>query len=348
MKALRLPTCWILLFAIPALAWSLPETADAASDQAAREKAFLASPEVAIAELVPCKIADLTYPKDKPSFIYRMERANKEDVKTAELTVAGRQFKIILGERLERDFYLYDVATANAPYWWGAWSAHSYHKIGDRFFQFMIVEDGTKIAGRVYQGPLGTIKVGKGDRDLEKVEFNGSVMQKDSVSAPIGVIEERWPESVGECQIPSGDYTAYFMHVTFANLAISISNNYHTDAQGRSRSDREVVYGMQVREDEPYVLDFSSKPVVVFDKPSKDQTSFSRGDQIQFASVLVDPKLDLMIRGLDDTSVMVDKEYKNSSGEVVQTVKVSKSLDPKVVITRADGEIVAEGVMPFG
>ncbi len=348
MKALRLPARWILLFAIPVLAWSLPGTAGAASDQAAKEKAFLVSPDVAIAELVPTKIADLDFPKNKPSFIYRMERAKKEDVKIAQIAVAGRRFKIILGERPEREFYLYDVATANGPYWWGSWSAHSYHKIGDRFFQFMIVEDGAKIAGRVYQGPLGTIKVGKGGRDLEKLEFNGSVMQKDAVSAPIGIIEERSTEAVGECQIPPGDYTAYIMHVTFDNLAITISNNYHTDAQGRSRGDRETVYGMQVREDEPYVLDFSNKPVVVFDKPSKDQTAFSRGDQIQFAAVLVDPKLDLMIRGLDDTSVKVDREYKDSSGKVVQTAKVNKSLDPKVVITRADGEIVGEGVMPFG
>jgi hypothetical protein len=63
---------------------------------------------------------------------------------------------------------------------------------------------------------------------------------------------------------------------------------------------------------------------------------------------MIDPELDIMIRGLDDTSVMVDKEYKDSKGKVIHTAKRAKSLDPKVVITRADGEIVAEGVMPFG
>jgi len=55
-----------------------------------------------------------------------------------------------------------------------------------------------------------------------------------------------------------------------------------------------------------------------------------------------------MIRRLYDTSVKVDKEYKDRDGKVIQTAKVNKSLDPKVVITRADGEVVAEGVMPFG
>jgi hypothetical protein len=88
--------------------------------------------------------------------------------------------------------------------------------------------------------------------------------------------------------------------------------------------------------------------MVIFDQPSANQTTFSRGDEIKFAAVLIDPKLDIMIRGLDDTSVKVDKEYKDGSGKVVHTAKVSKSLDPNVVIARADGEVIAEGAMPFG
>jgi hypothetical protein len=63
---------------------------------------------------------------------------------------------------------------------------------------------------------------------------------------------------------------------------------------------------------------------------------------------MIDPKLDIMIRRLDDRSVMVDKEYKDPSGKVLHTAKRPKSLDPKVVIARANGEVVAEGVMPFG
>ena len=88
--------------------------------------------------------------------------------------------------------------------------------------------------------------------------------------------------------------------------------------------------------------------MVVFDQPPMSNTSFSRGQEIKFAAVLIDPKLDIMIRRLNDTSVKVDREYKDRDGKVIQTVKAYKSLDPKVVITRADGEVVAEGVMPFG
>ena len=73
-----------------------------------------------------------------------------------------------------------------------------------------------------------------------------------------------------------------------------------------------------------------------------------RGEEIKVAAVLVDPKLDIMIRRLYDTSVKGDKEYKDATGKVYRTIKVNKSLDPNVVIARADGQIVAEGVMPFG
>ena len=188
---------------------------------------------------------------------------------------------------------------------------------------------------------------GKGGRELEKVEFKGSLKQDVYVAVPVGTIKERSPEAVTECAVPVGDYTPYIMHVTYDNLDICISNNYHTNAQGKSGG-KDIIYGMQVRQDKPYVLDFSNEPMVIFDRPPKSKISFSRGDEIMFAAVLIDPNLDIMIRGLDDTSVKVDKEYKDADGKVIHTAKVNKSLDPNVVIARADGEVIAEGVMPFG
>jgi len=320
----------------------------ATQDQAAKEKEFLSDPDVVTCALEKTTISKLDLPTNRmPSFVRRMEREEREDVKQGQITLAGRPLKVLLGDRPEREFYLLDVEKKFAPYWWGSWSLHSYHKIDDEFFEFMLIEEGTKIAARPYKGDLGVIKVGKGGRELEKVEFNGSVHQQASVAAPIGTIEEYWTGAVPDCEIPVGDYTAYIMKVTYDNLAIDISNNYHTNAQGQS-GDKEVVYGMQVRKDEPYVLDFSNEPMVVFDQPPKNTASFSRGQEIAFAAVLIDPKLDIMIRGLDDTSVKVDREYKDADGKVIHTAKVDKSLDPNVVIARADGEVVAEGVMPFG
>ena len=362
MKASRLKACCILLSFILALGFVLPgckketpppqepsATPASTQEQAAKEKEFLSDPDVVTCKLKKTTISRLDFPKKRPpSFLRRMERENRENVKQGQITLANRPFKILLGDRPEREFFLFDVEKGFGPYWWGSWSLHSYHKIDDNFFEFMLIEEGTKIAARPYKGQLGTIKVGKGGRDLEKVEFNGSVNQQGSAAAPIGTIENYWTGPVAECKIPVGDYTPYIMTVTYDNLSIKISNNYHTNAQGQSEREKQTVYGISIRKGQPYVLDFSSEPAVVFDEPGKDKTTFKRGEEIKFAAVLVDPKLDIMVRGLDDTSVKVDKEYKDRDGKVIHTAKRPKSLDPKVVITRADGEVIAEGVMPFG
>jgi hypothetical protein len=314
-----------------------------------KEKEFLSDPNVVVCELKQTKISELNLPKSNmASFIRRMERDKREDLKEGLVTLNNHPFKIILGDKPEREFYLYDTETEKAPYWWGSWSLHSYHVIDETYYQFTLLEEGTKLAARPYRGPLGLFQIGKGNRQLEKVEFKGSLRQDGGVGVPIGTIKESWPEAVTECTIPVGDYTSYIMNVTYDNLNICISDNYHTNAQGQPRGEKQTVYGITIREDQPYVLDFSNEPAVVFDQPAKDKTTFKRGEEIKFAAVLVDPKLDIMIRDLDDTSIKVDKEFKDKDGKVIHTAKVNKSLDPNVVIARADGQVVAEGVMPFG
>ncbi len=316
---------------------------------AIREQEFISDQNEVTCELEETTISELDLPENHmASFIRRMERENREDLKRGRITLNGRPFLILLGERPEREFHLYDIEKKFGPYWWGSWSLHSYHKIDETYYQFALLEEGAKLAARAYRGPLGLFRVGEGNRQIEKVECKGSLRQEGSVAVPVGTIKENYPEAVSECTVPVGNYTSYIMHVIYDNLDICISDNYHTNAQGQSRAEKQTVYGIKIREDRPYVLDFSNEPMVVFDEPPKDKTSFSRGEEITFAAVLIDPKLDIMIRGLDDTSVKVDREYKDAEGNVIGKSKVNKSLDPNVVITRADGEIVAEGVMPFG
>lgn len=314
----------------------------------AKEKQFLSAPDAVTCELEKIKISKLDLP-DGPmttNFFNDMDRYNRHFVKQAKITLANRPFKIILGHHPEREFYIYDMKKGFCPYWLGHESLHSYHKIDDQLYEFMLIDNDTKIAARPYKGPLGTIKVGKGGRELEKVEFRGSVYKQGSISAPIGTIKQQnYPSPIEECSIPIGDYTTRDMVITYDNLLIGISNKQYP--RPRSRYIDDTVYGMQVRQDKPYVLDFSNKPMVIFDQPSMSQTAFSRGDQIKFAAVLTDPKLDIMIRRLQDTSVKVDRVLKYRDGKVIHT-KVNKSLDPNVVIARADGEVIAEGVMPFG
>ncbi len=101
------------------------------------------------------------------------------------------------------------------------------------------------------------------------------------------------------------------------------------------------IYGIKIREDRPFVLDFSNEPEVLFVEPTSAQR-FKTGEEVKVMAVLIDPVLDIMIRRL---SKMMDTY--DSDGKKRRNQKLT-SLDPKVVITRADGQKVAEGVMPFG
>ncbi len=307
------------------------------------EEAFLASKDVVQCKLKDTTIAKLDMSKNKlPSFVRRMEQKGENDLKQGLIKLAGRDFKILLGETLGREFFLYDVEKGKAPYWWGSWSLHAYHLLDNTFYEFMLVNNDSDIAARPYTGDLGVFKLGHGGRAISKMEFSGSIHQAKSVAAPVGTIADGWVGSVADCRIPVGNYTPYIMSVAYDNLRISISNNYHTNAQGES-STKNTVYGLKIRKEAPCVLDFSNKPMVIFDRPAAKKSTFSRGDKIEFAAVLIDPKLDIMIRGLDDTSVEVDKKFSDGTA-----YKRPKSLDPSIVIARADGEVVAEGVLPFG
>jgi len=83
-------------------------------DQPAEEKEFLSSPDVVTCKLEKTTISKLDLPDGHmASFIRRMERENRENVKQAQVTLANRPFKIILADKLEREFYLYDIETGS-------------------------------------------------------------------------------------------------------------------------------------------------------------------------------------------------------------------------------------------
>jgi hypothetical protein len=100
---------------------------------------------------------------------------------------------------------------------------------------------------------------------------------------------------------------------------------------------------MAVRKDKPFVMDFSNQPEVMFTSPAKAQR-VRLGEELEVKAVLIDPKLDIMIRGLEDTT---RKQTQTPDGRPLNYQR-NLSLDPKVLITRTNGEKVAEGVMPFG
>jgi len=219
------------------------------------------------------------------------------------------------------------------PRWWGADNLNSMHAIGGQYYSFSATPTGDKLFARLYEGPLGTFEVGGGSRDLKDVTIQGSLRSEDTAVAVGGGLENGMPKPAKSCLLPEGDYMPAFLTIKFGNLRISVSNNYHADSKPFGHGSELKVYGIKIRKDKPYVLDFSNDPDVMFASPAKDHRA-KLGEELQVKAVLIDPELDIMIRGLDDTGT--EQKQKNIS------------LDPKVLITRADGEKVAEGVMPFG
>ena len=217
----------------------------------------------------------------------------------------------------------------NPPRWWGADGLTSIHAIGGKHYRFATTPLGDKLIVRPYMGRLGVFEVGAGGRDIQDISITGSLRSKDTAVAIGGNLERGSPMPAKSCRLPVGDYFPAYVTVKLDRLQIGISNNYHSD---RRSSGRELpVFGIKIRADRPCVLDFSNKPDVMFTSPEKDHR-IKLGEQLSVSAVLIDPELDIMIRRLYNT------------GQERERV----SLDPKVVITRADGEKVAEGVMPFG
>ena len=105
-------------------------------------------------------------------------------------------------------------------------------------------------------------------------------------------------------------------------------------------------YGIKIKEGKPFILDFSNKPKVIFPSPAKD-ARYKPGDQIEVKAVLIDPELDIMMRGIDDTSQKVTIENTRPDG-TKSSYERDLSLDPTVVIKRKDGTVLNEGKMPFG
>jgi hypothetical protein len=110
-----------------------------------------------------------------------------------------------------------------------------------------------------------------------------------------------------------------------------------------SGAGRGAVCGITIRKDKPFALDFSNKPDVVFASPARDQR-IKLGESLEVKAVLVDPKLDMMIRRLEDTT---PKRTNSADGQASGNER-PVSFDPQVIITRVNCEKVAEGVMPFG
>ena len=245
-------------------------------------------------------------------------------------------------------FYLIPkIGTQDYPRWPGANQLRAMHKIGGTYYRFSATPEGDKLFVRPYDGEFGTFEVGAGGRDIyPEMTVKGSLCSEDMVVAVGGELEHGRLKSVKSCRLPVGDYLPGTLTITFGLLRITISRNYRSDGKLRDSSGSPIFYGIKIRKDKPFVLDFSNKPEMMFVSPPKGHR-VKLGGQLRVEADLIDPKLDIIIRYLEDITRKQKKEYVTSNGRK-RTSKQVMSLEPKALITRANGEKVAEGVLPLG
>ncbi|OHB65485.1 MAG: hypothetical protein A2Y77_11035 [Planctomycetes bacterium RBG_13_62_9] len=296
-------------------------------------------------ELLPCL---RTYEGSQPQLSFIAAR-----VHVGEFEIDGTSHQAFIGYqytirgRLDQPSTTLMLAPRRGEpaYWWGGNQLNATHLLGDRYYRFSCTPMGDKLTVRPYDGPLGVFEVGAGGRKVERLAMRGSLRSQESAVAVGDGLDNGWPKATRQCQIPVGDYYPAIIDIDIGDVRLTVSNNYHTNAQGQP-SGREPVSGITIRQDKPYVLDFSNKPVVIFEQP-KANARVRLGSEVKVEAVLVDPVLDIMIRGLNQMGRTKTRTIKTGDGRE-QVIGEPWSLDPNVVIKRAGGEIVAEGVMPFG
>ncbi|MBN1362785.1 MAG: hypothetical protein JW993_19460 [Sedimentisphaerales bacterium] len=210
--------------------------------------------------------------------------------------------------------------------WYGGEQLMAMHRKGDTYYRLGATPSGDKLFVWPYQGAFGTLEVKAGQRSVERVQATGSLASEDiAVSLTEGLGSQTANRS-NSFRVPVGDYAIQMLNVTYDKLNCLTLRNNHADGQPGGRAQAgPAVYAIKIREDAPFVLDFSGKPQVLFASPAKD-CRVRAGEQLDVKAVLIDPALDIMFRAIRERD----------------------QLNPKVTIARANGQVVADGVMPFG
>ncbi len=258
--------------------------------------------------------------------------------RVGEIQIGGDRFTVVLGhgggipgwfDHPETGLYLFAANRANdrpVSSWYGGDRLMAMHRSGDAYYRLAATPSGDKLFVWPYRGPFGVLEIKAGERSVQRASVSGSLSSKDAAISLTDSLAGQSASPSSSFRLPAGDYGPLLLNVTYDTLNCLMLRNRHADGLPGGRSQEgPPIYPIQIREDKPYVLDFSGKPQVVFASPGRNHR-LKPGDQLEVKAVLTDPSLDIMFR----------------------SIRKGEQLDPKVVIKRANGEIVAEGVMPFG
>jgi len=193
-------------------------------------------------------------------------------------------------------------------------------KIGRIHYCFSAAPSGNKLIVKPYKDKYGTLKISTGGRDIRKTKISGHVgsgSDEWSIDTiiPIGGKPNRWGErkAVPSDRVPIGDYMLW-LEVYLDRLHLTISNNIHSDGKRAAKLDGPHMFPVKIREDKPFVLDFSDKPKIIFVAPAMNH-NLKLGEELKVEAVLTDPVLDIMFTDFERASmdyevpVFQDDEY---------------------------------------
>ena len=261
------------------------------------------------------------------------------------IEIAGQQYDVLLGHSFgvcgwldhpETGFFLTPRGGPSVQSALGTETLLMFlPRLGETYYRFAATPAGDKLSVRPYEGPVGDFEVGGGSK-FETADFAaiGWLRSRDSLVRVPGP----------KCRLPAGDYSLSLMMITHGKLSFTIQRSNFSD--GGSKLYQSPVYPISIRPGVPFVLDFSHRPQMVFAWPPKNHRA-KAGERLFVQAVLVDPMLDFVVSGLSYGS----QKAAPGSGALSADTPINPrntNLPPQVIISRANGEIVARGSMDYG
>jgi len=240
---------------------------------------------------------------DSPLLTFVTTTARKGKIK-----IARRKYDVWLGQmrRITGSFdhplislYLIPEGDLNSDIDWYPMRLKSAQKIGRKHFFLSTTPTGDKLIIRQYKGAYGTFKMGSGNRDIRKAKFCGRLYSTETDFAVGGKPDKRgrYYKPVHSDRVPVGDYNPN-LEIYLDRLHVTISENIHSDGKRMARLDGPHKYPVKIRQDKPFVLDFSNKPEIMFVAPAKNH-NLKLGEELNVEAVLTDPVLDVRFSDIE-------------------------------------------------
>jgi hypothetical protein len=228
---------------------------------------------------------------------------------------------------------------------WRTVPLNTLHQTDGEFYTISLGPNAGTLTVSPYRGKYGMFEIASRDPEIEKLGVVGTLRSKGQMRIPLGDPDNQYTsEHPRQCRLPEGKYQPYYITVDYGTVQVRLSYCYYdTSGQRLSQQPCEI----NIREDRPFILDFSTKPAVVFTTPAKGHVA-KPGDKVVVKALIMDAELGSLVRGIYDTTQQTgSRTVRNAEGESVSVPRYA-SLTPTVTITDSAGKEVAAGPMPFG